>query len=77
MALQAGRLFGNYRVVRMIGEGAFGEVYLAENPRLERRVAVKVLRPLLAQDAELVRRLGLAGGRVRETPAKRHGVPPV
>jgi serine/threonine-protein kinase len=56
MALQAGRLFGNYRVVRMIGEGAFGEVYLAENPRLERRVAVKVLRPLLAQDAELVRR---------------------
>jgi serine/threonine protein kinase len=56
MALQAGRLFGNYRVVRMIGEGAFGEVYLAENPHLERRVAVKVLRPLLAQDAELVRR---------------------
>jgi acetyl-CoA carboxylase carboxyltransferase component len=27
--------------------------------------------------AELVRRLGLAAGRVRETPAKRHGVPPV
>jgi len=26
---------------------------------------------------ELVRRLGLAAGRVRETPAKRHGVPPV
>jgi len=56
MALQAGRLFGNYRVVRLIGEGAFGEVYLAENPHLERRAAIKVLRPLLAQDAELVRR---------------------
>ena len=56
MALQAGRLFGNYRVVRLIGEGAFGEVYLAENPRIERRVAIKILRPMLAQDAELVRR---------------------
>ena len=27
--------------------------------------------------AELVRRLGLAAGRVREDVAKRHGVPPV
>ena len=56
MALQAGRLFGNYRVVRQIGEGAFGEVYLAENPLIERRAAIKVLRPMLAQDTELVRR---------------------
>jgi serine/threonine-protein kinase len=56
MALQAGRLFGNYRVVRLIGEGAFGEVYLAENPLIDRRAAIKVLRPMLALDAELVRR---------------------
>jgi serine/threonine protein kinase len=56
MALQAGRLFGNYHVVRLIGEGAFGEVYLAENPIIERRAAIKVLRPLLALDTELVRR---------------------
>jgi serine/threonine-protein kinase len=56
MALQAGRLFGNYRVVRLIGEGAFGEVYLAENPLIERRAAIKVLRPMLALDTELVRR---------------------
>ena len=56
MALQAGRLFGNYRVVRLIGEGAFGEVYLVENPLIERRAAIKVLRPMLALDTELVRR---------------------
>jgi serine/threonine protein kinase len=56
MALQAGRLFGNYRVVRLIGEGAFGEVYLAQNPLIDRRAAVKVLRPMLALDTELVRR---------------------
>ena len=56
MPLQAGQLFGNYRVVRLIGEGGFGEVYLAENPLIDRRVAVKVLHAALAQDSELVRR---------------------
>jgi serine/threonine-protein kinase len=56
MALQAGQLFGNYRIVRLLGEGGFGEVYLAENPLIERRAAVKVLHRTLAQDAELVRR---------------------
>jgi serine/threonine-protein kinase len=56
MALQAGHLFGNYRIVRLLGEGGFGEVYLAENPLIDRRAAVKVLHTALAQDAELVRR---------------------
>jgi serine/threonine-protein kinase len=56
MALQAGHLFGNYRIVRLLGEGGFGEVYLAENPLIERRAAVKVLHTAMAQDAELVRR---------------------
>jgi serine/threonine-protein kinase len=56
MALQPGHLFGNYRIVRLLGEGGFGEVYLAENPLIERRAAVKVLHTALAQDAELVRR---------------------
>jgi tRNA A-37 threonylcarbamoyl transferase component Bud32 len=56
MALQAGQLFGNYRIVRLLGEGGFGEVYLAENPLIERRAAVKVLHTALARDAELVRR---------------------
>jgi serine/threonine-protein kinase len=56
MALAEGQLFGNYRIVRLLGEGGFGEVYLAENPHLERRAAVKVLHAMLAQDSELVRR---------------------
>jgi len=56
MALQAGQPFGNYRIVRLLGEGGFGEVYLAENPLIERRAAVKVLHTALARDEELVRR---------------------
>jgi serine/threonine-protein kinase len=56
MPLPAGQLFGNYRVVRLLGQGGFGEVYLAENPHLDRRAAVKVLHSAMAQDKELVRR---------------------
>jgi len=56
MALQAGQLFGNYHIVRLLGEGGFGEVYLAQNPHIQRRAAVKVLHAALAQDKELVRR---------------------
>ena len=43
-------------MVRLLGEGGFGEVYLVENPLIQRRAAVKVLHTALAQDAELVRR---------------------
>jgi serine/threonine-protein kinase len=56
MALPAGHSFGNYRIVQLIGEGGFGEVYLAENPLLERRAAVKVLHTGLESDPTLVRR---------------------
>ena len=43
-------------MVRLLGEGGFGEVYLVENPLIHRRAAVKVLHTELARDAELVRR---------------------
>jgi serine/threonine-protein kinase len=56
MAVEVGQLFGNYRMVRLLGEGGFGEVYLVENPLIHRRAAVKVLHTELARDAELVRR---------------------
>ncbi len=46
-----GHLFGGrYRVVRTIGVGGFGRVFEAEDARLRKRVAVKVLSPDLLRD---------------------------
>ena len=33
----------HYKVIRKLGAGAMGEVFLCEDPRLEREVAVKLL----------------------------------
>lgn len=40
--------FGQYRVMKLLGKGGMGNVYLAEDPVLKRRVAIKTLRPELA-----------------------------
>ncbi len=53
----AGRvLAGRYRLLAPIGTGASGRVYLAEDTRLRRRIAVKVLHAALADDAGFLRR---------------------
>jgi hypothetical protein len=45
-----------YRVVRLLGSGASGQVYEAEDPRLGRRVAIKLLhRGSMATDSQLAR----------------------
>jgi serine/threonine-protein kinase len=53
----AGRvLAGRYLLHGAVGTGASGRVYLAEDTRLKRRVAVKVLHEALADDAAFLRR---------------------
>ncbi|MCZ7535158.1 MAG: protein kinase [Acidimicrobiia bacterium] len=53
----AGRvLAGRYRLLAPIGTGASGRVYVAEDTRLRRRVAVKVLHAALADDSGFLRR---------------------
>ena len=51
-----GETVGNYRIIRLIGEGGMGVVYLAEHPGIGRKAAVKVLHPRLAENEEVVAR---------------------
>jgi serine/threonine-protein kinase len=54
---QVGRVLGGrYRLLARIGTGASAHVFLADDVRLRRRVAVKVLHPALADDAAFLRR---------------------
>ncbi len=57
MADQIGRvLSGRYRLIAPVGTGASAQVYLADDVRLRRRVAVKVLHAALADDEAFLRR---------------------
>jgi serine/threonine protein kinase, bacterial len=43
MPLTSGQTFAGYTIIRLLGSGAMGEVYLAQHPRLPRRDALKLL----------------------------------
>ncbi|MEI6254827.1 MAG: serine/threonine-protein kinase [Mycobacteriaceae bacterium] len=50
MMLSAGEPFAGYTIVRPLGAGGMGEVYLAQHPRLPRREALKILRTDISAD---------------------------
>lgn len=52
MALQPGTRLGPYEVLSLIGAGGMGEVYRGRDTRLDRSVALKILAPTLAPDAD-------------------------
>jgi serine/threonine-protein kinase len=47
---------GRYRIIKQLGEGGMGRVYLAEHVAIEKRVALKVLRAEYASKGEIVKR---------------------
>ena len=50
MPLGIGETFAGYRILRLLGSGGMGEVYLVQHPRLPRQDALKVLRSDVSSD---------------------------
>ena len=51
-----GQTISHYRILNKLGAGGMGEVYLAEDERLGRKLAIKILPDRFTQDADRVRR---------------------
>ncbi len=51
-----GQQLGHYRILSLLGAGGMGEVYLAEDATLRRKIALKVLPAYVAKDQEHLRR---------------------
>ena len=56
MSLENGQLLSHYRVLSRLGAGGMGEVYLAEDLRLGRKLALKIVSARLAQDEDRLQR---------------------
>src|SRR5215211_3423553 len=54
--VKIGSIFAGYRIEGVLGRGGMGVVYLAEQPELGRKVAIKVIAPALASDPDYLER---------------------
>ena len=57
MPLGIGETFAGYRILRLLGSGGMGEVYLVQHPRLPRQDALKVLRSDVSSDTSFRERV--------------------
>src|SRR5262245_34059176 len=51
-----GRQIAHYKILSLLGAGGMGQVYLAEDTRLARKIALKVLPPDVALDPDRMKR---------------------
>ena len=54
--LQAGQQLAHFKIIRLLGEGGMGQVFLAEDEKLNRRVALKVLHSEFVNDSDRMSR---------------------
>ena len=54
--MNTGQTTGHYTILRPLGKGGMGEVYLAEDTRLRREVAIKVLPESVSKDPDRLKR---------------------
>ena len=66
MPLANGDVFAGFQILRPLGFGGMGEVYLVQHPRLPRQDALKILPPQMSADPEFRARLKDSMERNRE-----------
>ena len=54
--LSPGASVSHYRILSMLGAGGMGEVYLAQDTKLDRKIALKILPADLAANQDRMRR---------------------
>jgi len=54
--IEPGTLLATYRITQLLASGGMGDVYVAEDTKLERRIALKVLPADMAADPERLER---------------------
>ena len=71
--LKPGQTIGSYEILSFISRGGMGEVYLAEDKRLGRKVALKLLPQDLTADKDRMRRFVQTGIALRRLGHRRPG----
>jgi serine/threonine protein kinase len=71
-SLSTNSTISHYRILSKIGEGGMGEVYLAQDTKLDRQVALKILSREFAADTDRMNRFVREAKSASAKPAQHH-----